>query len=185
MIWTLELKRNRQTNNSKKWAFHLAEPGREPCFQTDKVLTEAICLVSKACWAVPKKLCYRSIPPPWWRAEGMKKIGKGETGKDICAGQAASVKHPLGLTWQTVQVMHSVSGDKIITNGSGIHFGPPARSESIEADHWHVPVSRVTDNPLWLSKSQGLGKDTESRGVLPSISFKILNSLAVPLGGCP
>lgn len=142
MMWTLELKRNGQTNNNNsnnKWAFSLAEPGRKPCFQTDKVLNEAIWLVSKICWAVPKNLCHRSIPPPWWRAESTKKMGKEETGKDICAGQAASWKCPLGLTWQTAQVMYSVSGDKIIQNGSGIHFGPSAHSGSIEPDHLASP----------------------------------------------
>lgn len=183
-MWTLELKRNGQTNNNNsnnKWAFSLAEPGRKPCFQTDKVLNEAIWLVSKICWAVPKNLCHRSIPPPWWRAESTKKMGKEETGKDICAGQAASWKCPLGLTWQTAQVMYSVSGDKIIQNGSGIHFGPSAHSGSIEPDHWQVPVSRVTDKLLWLSKSQDLGKAKarEQRGATFNIFYDS------NLGGCP
>lgn len=110
VIWTLELKRNKQTNNNDQWAFNLTEPGKKPCFNTENFSMRPF-----ACPQKPTDLFLETSvtvhTPTLMESRWVKGTGKRETGKDKRAGQPASVKSPVGLTWKRVQVMYSVSHD--------------------------------------------------------------------------
>lgn len=126
----------------------------------------------------------QSIPYPdgeqnGWRGREREKLGKTHVLGSQQVWNLHWVSHGREFRWCTPSAV-------IVTkNSSGNHLEFPGSFWGVSNQIiWNVPVSRVTDSPLWLCNSQTLDRAIESRGALCSISFMVLHLGAVTRS-CP